>query len=111
VIDVSGLSGRDPVNDLEVLRSELARFDEDLARKPQIVAANKIDAVSDDALIAPLEQRAREMDLPFFRISAVTGEGLDALLESAWPLIRNPQSAIRNPQSTVPNSCYSAESE
>jgi GTP-binding protein len=111
VIDISGLSGRDPVGDLEVLRTELSRFDEDLARKPQIVAANKIDAVSDDALIAPLEQRAREMDLPFFRISAVTGEGLDALLEAAWPLIRNPESAIRNPQSTVPNSCYSAESE
>jgi GTPase len=113
VIDVSGLSGRDPVNDLEVLRTELARFDEDLARKPQIVAANKIDAVSDDALIAPLEQRAREIDLPFFRISAVTGAGLDALLEAAWPLIRvhNPQSTIRNPQSTIPNSCYSAESE
>jgi GTP-binding protein len=111
VIDISGLSGRDPVGDLEVLRTELSRFDEDLARKPQIVAANKIDAVSDDALIAPLEQRAREMDLPFFRISAVTGDGLDALLEAVWPLIRNPESAIRNPQSTVPNSCYSAESE
>jgi GTPase len=88
VIDVSGLSGREPASDLDVLRNELARFNEDLASKPQLVAANKIDAVTDEALIAPLERRARELDLSFFRISAVTGAGLDALLEAAWPLIR-----------------------
>ncbi len=89
VIDISGLSGREPVSDLEVLRHELSRFNEDLARKPQLVAANKIDAVTDETLIAPLAQRARELNLPFFRISAVTGAGLDALLEAAWPLIRD----------------------
>jgi len=88
VIDVSGLSGREPASDLDVLRNELARFNEDLARKPQLVAANKIDAATDESLVAPLEQRAREFGLPFFRISAVTGAGLDALLEAAWPLIR-----------------------
>jgi GTP-binding protein len=87
VIDVSGLSGREASSDLEVLRNELARFNEDLARKPQLVAANKIDAVTDEALVAPLERRARELGLPFFRISAVTGAGLDQLLEAAWPLI------------------------
>ena len=88
VIDVSGLSGRDPASDLDVLRNELSRFNEDLAGKPQLVAANKIDAVTDEALIAPLERRARALKLPFFRISAVTGAGLDALLEAAWPQIR-----------------------
>jgi GTPase len=88
VIDVSGLSGRDPASDLDVLRNELSRFNQDLAGKPQLVAANKIDAVTDEALIAPLERRARELKLPFFRISAVTGAGLDALLETAWPQIR-----------------------
>jgi GTPase len=95
VIDVSGLSGREPAADLEVLRTELSRFNDDLARKPQLVAANKIDAISDEMLVAPLEQRARDLGLPFFRISAVTGAGLDALLEAAWPLIRAaPQSEI-----------------
>jgi GTP-binding protein len=88
VIDVSGLSVREPASDLDVLRNELSRFNEDLASKPQLVAANKIDAVTDEASIAPLERRARELKLPFFRISAVTGAGLDALLETAWPQIR-----------------------
>jgi GTPase len=125
VIDVSGLSGRQPASDLDVLRHELSRFNEDLASKPQIVAANKIDALTDESLIAPLEARARALDLPFYRISAVTGAGLDALLEAAWPLIcasreatagassegsiHNPQSTIRNPQSTI--NCYPAVKE
>ena len=84
LVDVSGLSGREPVSDLDVLRRELRLFDRTLAAKPQIVAATKMDAVVDDAQIAPLERHARELGLPFFRISAVAGTGLDALLEALW---------------------------
>ncbi len=95
VIDVSGLSGRDPATDLDVLRRELQLFDEALAQKPQLVAANKIDAVSDEALVAPLERHAHELGLPVFRISAVAGTGLDALVEAAWPVIRASQPVVR----------------
>jgi GTP-binding protein len=87
VVDVSGFSGRAPSDDLDVLRRELALFDADLARKPQLVAANKIDAASDESLVAALETRARELDLPFFRISAVAGTGIQPLLEAAWKII------------------------
>jgi GTPase len=76
VIDVSGGSGRNPADDLDMLRRELALFDEGLARKPQLVAANKIDAVYDDSLEAPLAQKAAALGLPFFRISGVSGTGL-----------------------------------
>ena len=82
------MSARDPEADLDVLRRELSRFNEDLANKPQLVAANKIDALTDASSIAPLEARAKALGLPFFRISAVTGAGLDRLLEAAWPQIR-----------------------
>ena len=85
MVDVSGMSGRDPVADLEVLRRELALFSEDLASKPQLVAATKTDAVTDDASqVGALEARARELDVPFFRISSAAGTGLDALVEAAW---------------------------
>jgi GTP-binding protein len=84
LIDVSGASGREPAQDLDVLRRELELFDADLAAKPQIVAANKIDAGGDPALVAPLAARAEALGLPFFRISGVTGEGVPALLEAAW---------------------------
>jgi GTP-binding protein len=93
VVDVSGFSGRSPADDLDVLRRELALFDAELARKPQLVAANKIDAATDESLVQELEARARELGLPFFRISAVAGTGLQPLLESAWKIVDEARAA------------------
>jgi len=84
LVDVSGESGRDPVEDFETIRRELSLFNEELASKPQIVAATKMDAVSDPPAVEALETHVRSHDLPFFQISAVTGEGLDRLLEATW---------------------------
>jgi GTPase len=83
LIDVSG-TGRDPVADLETVRQELQLFQPTLAAKPQIVTANKIDAVDDEERVVALEERARALGLPFFRISAATGHGLPVLLETMW---------------------------
>ena len=47
LVDVSGASGRDPVQDFDMIRDELRLFDPKVAAKPQIVAANKIDALDD----------------------------------------------------------------
>src|ERR1700730_17256207 len=84
LVDVSGASGRDPVDDLDTLRRELELFQPALAAKPQIVAANKIDALDDESRVSELCTRARALGLPFFRISAVTGAGVPELLEAAW---------------------------
>jgi GTPase len=86
VVDVSGASGRRPVEDLETVRRELELFQPALAAKPQLVAANKIDAASPDEqdAIAALERRATTLKLPFFRISGVTGAGVPELLEGIW---------------------------
>jgi GTP-binding protein len=84
LVDVSSASGRDPVDDFETVRAELDLFDPAFASKPQIVAANKIDAMDDEDRLKRLEKRAKKLKLPFLRISGVTGEGVPALLESAW---------------------------
>ena len=86
LVDVSGASGRDPASDLDTLRRELELFEPTLAAKPQVVAANKIDAVSgsDNGAVAALAARARALDLPFHRISAATGQGIPELLEAMW---------------------------
>ncbi len=84
VVDVSGFSGRPPAEDLDVLRRELELFDPELAAKPQLVAANKIDSVIDEDAVRPLAARAAELGLPLFPISGVTGEGVPTLLEAAW---------------------------
>jgi GTPase len=84
LVDVSGASGRDPAADFETINEELRLFDPAVAAKPQIVAANKIDALDDPERLKALERRVKKARLPFFRISGVTGEGIDALLEAAW---------------------------
>lgn len=84
LVDVSGESGRDPVKDLDTVRKELELFDATLAAKPQIVCANKIDALDDVKRATALERRAKKLGLPCFRISGVTGEGLQPVLEAAW---------------------------
>jgi len=84
LVDVSGASGRDPVQDFDTILEELRLFDAKVAAKPQLVAATKMDAVDDPSRVEALEHHVRALDLPFFRISAVAGTGLDDLLEAAW---------------------------
>ena len=87
LVDVSGASGRDPVEDFDTIRRELESYNPELLEKPQLVAANKIDALDDAARVTALEKRARKLKLKFFKISAVTGEGVNPLIEAAWPII------------------------
>jgi GTPase len=84
LVDVSGASGRDPVEDFDTINEELRLFDPRLAAKPQIVAANKIDALDDPDRLARLESHAKRHEVPFYKISGVTGEGIEALMEAAW---------------------------
>jgi GTP-binding protein len=84
LVDVSSASGRDPVEDFDVIREELRLFDPKVAAKPQIVAANKIDALDDPARLDALAKRVRRAKLPVPSISGVTGAGVDGLLEAVW---------------------------
>ena len=87
VVDVSGASGRDPVQDLETVREELRLFQPALAAKPQLVAANKMDAVTDDTEVQALKARALALGLPFFQVSAASGAGLPDVLEGIWRVL------------------------
>lgn len=84
VVDVSAASGRDPADDLDVIRRELELFQADLVHRPQLVAANKVDSLDDPTRLERLADRAAALDLPLHRISAVTGEGVPPLLEAVW---------------------------
>lgn len=81
VVDVSGIEGRDPKEDFDKINHELASFSEDLAERPQIVAANKCDLATEEQ-IAEFESFIKEKRLPFFRISAATTEGTDVLIDA-----------------------------
>src|SRR5262249_28677994 len=90
VVDVSSASGRDTVEDFEVISRELELFpgrdasSERLADKPVIVAANKIDALDDPDRLARLERHLQSAGIPLYAVSAATGEGLAPLLDAIW---------------------------
>jgi len=79
LVDVSEASGRDPVQDFEVVMGELASFSESLAKKPMLVVAAKMDVAQDPARVAALRAMARRKRLPFLTISSVTGDGIARL--------------------------------
>jgi GTP-binding protein len=79
MVDVSEATGRDPVEDFETVMRELASFSEDLAKKPMLLVASKLDAAQDPERVASLKRLAAEKNLPYFEISSVTGLGLETL--------------------------------
>jgi GTP-binding protein len=85
VIDVSSVSGRDPVADFDVIERELALYSGSLfMEKPRIAAANKVDALDDPSRLARLRAHLQRSGVPLYPISAVTGEGVAALVEAMW---------------------------
>ena len=91
LVDAAAFDGRDPVDDIDKINAELAAFSEDLAGKPQIIAANKVDAVYvGEGEKHPLE-RIREIWEPrgvqVFGISAVTGEGVKELISAVHAML------------------------
>jgi GTP-binding protein len=88
LVDVSEASGRDPVHDFEVVMAELASFSDELAKKPMIVIATKLDAAQDRKRTVALQRMAKKSGLPFFKISSVTGEGIEDLKQAMWEAVR-----------------------
>ncbi len=79
VIDVSGTEGRNPVEDFKTINKELEKYSDKLSKRKQIIVANKIDAMQDESLFKELEEMAKKREIPIYKISAATGEGLKDL--------------------------------
>lgn len=80
LVDVSSLSGRNPIEDYEIINRELANYNEDLATRPQIVVATKIDALDEPERLESLRERAERDGKPFLEISSVTNTGTKELV-------------------------------
>jgi GTPase len=76
--------GREVLADLDALEGELRRYGPMFEGRPRVVALNKIDTDDGEALIKATRRALRKRNIPLFPISAVTGEGTDALLEALW---------------------------
>ncbi|HEX7296813.1 MAG TPA: GTPase ObgE, partial [Pyrinomonadaceae bacterium] len=82
MVDVSSLSGRDTVSDYETVNRELASYNPDLAARPQIVVATKIDALDEPSRIESLRARAEADGKQFFAISSATNRGVTELVNA-----------------------------
>ena len=82
IVDAAGVEGRDPIADIYAINKELEAYNEDIANRPQVIAANKIDCIYDedanpvDLIRAEFEPKG----IKVFPISAVSGEGVKELL-------------------------------
>lgn len=77
IIDMSGLEGRDPLEDYETINKELKDFDEKLILKPQVIIANKMDL---EGAKENLERFKEKYNVPVYEVSAITNKGLDKVL-------------------------------
>lgn len=80
LVDVSSASGRDPVSDYEIINRELAKYDPQLAERPQIVVATKIDALDEPERLERLRERAEKDQKTFVAISAVGNRNVSELV-------------------------------
>lgn len=89
IVDVAGTEGRDPVLDFEKINSELEKYSDKVAKKLQVIAANKIDVLENEENYKRLEKVATEKGYKIFKISAVTGQGLDELFLEISKLLKD----------------------
>lgn len=80
LVDVSSLSGRDAIEDYKIINRELANYNEDLAKTPQIVVATKIDILDEPERLEKLRKIAKKDKKPFFEISSAANKNIKELV-------------------------------
>ena len=88
VIDVSGIEGRNPVEDFYTINEELKKYSEKLSKRKQIIVANKIDIMQNEEGLKELEALAKKENIEIFKISGATGEGVTALLNRVTEVLK-----------------------
>ena len=99
VVDVSGSEGRDPAADFDAINQELKQYSPELARRPQIVAANKTDIMADDSLLQALREHVEALGYPLFTLSAAAHQGTRELVFAVADKLKElPPVAVYEPE-------------
>ena len=115
IVDAAGVEGRDPVDDIEKINAELRAYNPEIAERPQVIAANKIDAIYvEEGAENPVDRLKRVFEpqgIEVFPISAVTGEGVKQLLYKIRELLNScPKEPIVFEQEFCPEDALLTES-
>lgn len=89
MVDAASVEGRDPIADIKAINQELAEFNPELLKKPQVIAANKIDAFyeNENETIAALRAEFEKDGLKVYPISAVSGQGVKELISDVHQML------------------------
>jgi GTP-binding protein len=90
VVDAASVEGRDPLEDIDAINAELRSYSVQLAERPTIIVANKLDVLPPEdreAVLKKLKDKF-EPEIPVYPISAATGEGIRELLNAAYEMIQ-----------------------
>ncbi|HIR27986.1 MAG TPA: GTPase ObgE [Candidatus Choladousia intestinigallinarum] len=111
IVDAASVEGRDPVEDIRKINHELREYDESLAGRPQVIAANKIDAVLEgEDPVGRLREVFEPEGIRVFPISAVSGEGVKELLYYVKELLSQlPEETLIFRQEYNPEEHFSGE--
>ena len=83
IVDAASTEGRDPIDDIYKINKELEEYNPEIAKRPQVIAANKVDCIFDDGQENPVDRLRKEFEpkgIKVYPISAVTGQGVRELL-------------------------------
>ncbi|MBR6238764.1 MAG: GTPase ObgE [Lachnospiraceae bacterium] len=95
IVDAAGSEGRDPIEDIYAINKELALYNEELTKRPQIIAANKLDLlyegaeISRDEMLNKLKAEFEPKGYKVFPMSALTGEGVKEILYAVRQMLDN----------------------
>lgn len=88
IVDISGLEGRDALDDFEKINSELSMYNEKLATRPQVVVANKIDILEDESVFEKFKSELEGRGYKVFKMSAATRQGIDDVIAYVSKLLQ-----------------------
>lgn len=87
IVDISGIEGRDPIDDFEKINEELRLYNERLSTRPQLVVANKSDLLFDESIYENFRKTVEEKGYEVFKMSAATRDGVDQVIDRVSQLL------------------------
>jgi len=88
IVDISGLEGRDALDDFDKINSELKLYNEKLATRPQVVVANKMDILEDESIFEEFKNELENRGYKVFKMSAATRQGVDDVIAYVSELLQ-----------------------
>lgn len=89
IVDISGLEGRDALEDFDKINDELKLYNEKLSTRPQVVVANKIDILEDESVFEEFKTTLEDRGYKVFKMSAATREGIDDVINYVSQVLKD----------------------